>query len=151
MEPSNIHLTLKFLGDTEENMLPEIKEIIDSTAGNHDAIIVPITRLGAFPNFNRPRVIWVGSTADTEDVAMIAEEIDLGTEKSGWERENKRFTPHLTLGRVKTPGGLHELTDAAQTYRFEKIEINLDRIALYQSTLTPRGPIYKKLHEAKLR
>jgi len=147
---SNIHLTLKFLGDTDPKIIPRITDIIDSTAIKYQAQQVTIDRLGSFPNFDRPRVIWVGSSSDTGTLTSIAEHIDIGTATLGWEREEKKFKPHLTLGRIKNPTRLHELTDAAKTYRFETIEMLLDRIILYQSTLTPHGPIYKKLHETVL-
>ncbi|NOY87858.1 MAG: RNA 2',3'-cyclic phosphodiesterase [FCB group bacterium] len=150
VKPQNIHLTVKFLGDTEQKLVDDIIEHINSVIIQYQPIITNITHWGAFPNLRRPRVIWVGIEKNTETIIQLAEEIDTHISQLGWEKENKKFKAHFTLGRVRNNRGLERLTEYIQEYKFEEVNFVFDRIILFKSTLTPQGPIYEKLHEAKL-
>lgn len=149
VNPQNIHLTVKFLGDTEQKLVGDIIEHINSVITKYQPIPTNITHLGAFPNLRRPRVIWVGIEKNADTIIQLAKEIDTHISQLGWEKENKKFKAHFTLGRVRNNRGLEQLTEYLRGYEFEELNFVFDRIVLFKSTLTPKGPIYEKLHEAK--
>ncbi len=148
--PHNIHLTARFLGDTEESLVGRLSSLLDDTAAGHARVESVIDRLGAFPNLSRPRVIWAGLRGNTEDLGKIARQLELAVRRLRFKPEKRGFKAHLTLGRVKEPSGLSNLTDYMQDLRLEESPVTFDRITLFKSTLTPQGPIYDRLHEAML-
>ncbi len=150
VKPENIHMTLRFLGETDEKLLGDIKEVIDEVAGQHHRVETSISKLGGFPNLNRPRVIWVGMEKDIDHLAKVARQMELKIRTLGFEEESKPFKAHLTLARVRAPQGLNNLVGHLRDYRMEEIPVSFDRIILFKSTLTPQGPIYDRLHEAML-
>jgi 2'-5' RNA ligase len=107
VEPKNLHLTLKFLGDTPEEKLAGITAAIgDAVQGNAKLSLV-LSGCGAFPNLHRPRVIWAGCEG-IDVAAEMAKEIDRRMRKFGFKKEKRRFAAHLTVGLVKstlTPTG----------------------------------------------
>ena len=149
--PSNIHLTLKFLGEADEQLLPDLRLIIDETAKKHKAVESGLSGLGAFPNLNRARVYWVGLAGGKEQLASIARDLENKVYKLGFEKENRPFKSHLTLGRVKTPQGLQKHNDVVIATKVSQILFKFDRIILFKSTLTPGGPIHDFLHEAVMK
>jgi 2'-5' RNA ligase len=149
--PSNIHLTLKFLGDTDEKLIPRIKTIMDEIALKHPSVSSGLSELGAFPDFRRPRVYWVGLERGTNELGNIAREFENSLHSLGFEKENRPFKSHLTLGRVKAPTGLEKLSDIVKTIKVEKKPFVFERIILFKSTLTPRGSVYENLHESKFK
>ncbi|RKX27261.1 MAG: RNA 2',3'-cyclic phosphodiesterase [Candidatus Zixiibacteriota bacterium] len=146
----NIHLTAKFLGDTDENLVTKISGEIDRIASTFAPIDCAIDTLGGFPNLRRPRVIWAGISGDTETAVKIAKQIDLAMRKLRFEKEKRPFKAHLTLGRVRQGSRLDRLADFMEQYRLDPIPLRLDRLTLFKSTLTPKGAIYDRLHEAVL-
>ncbi|MEA2030455.1 MAG: RNA 2',3'-cyclic phosphodiesterase [candidate division Zixibacteria bacterium] len=152
VNPEIIHLTVRFLGDTDENVVGDLGDLLDKIASDYEPIETTIDSLGGFPNLKQPRVIWAG-LADgppVESCAELTEKVEQAVRYFGFLPDNKRFRPHLTLGRVKGSKGLSNLLDQIIDYRLDPIPLTLDRICLFKSTLTPRGPIYECLHEAKL-
>jgi len=149
--PKNIHLTLKFLGDTDEKLVPQISRAIEQTAEKYTAVDCSIDRLGAFPNLRRPRVFWAGLAGKVDTLAKIAGEIDSGMAEIGFEKETRPFKSHLTLGRVKDNFKIDELTEAVEKYNFTPEDIVFNKIVLFKSTLTRQGPIYERLFETGLK
>ncbi len=150
VKPENIHLTLRFLGETDESLVGKIKTEIDTVAAAHARVQTSISRLGGFPNLNRPRVIWVGIEHNLELLSKMARQMELRARTLRFDKESRAFKAHLTLGRVRQPQGLEGLTQALDKYVLEEIPVMFDRIVLFKSTLTPQGPIYDRLHEAAL-
>jgi 2'-5' RNA ligase len=148
--PKNIHLTVRFLGDTEDDLVPQLGGIIDETAKKFTPVQTQIDRLGAFPNLHRPNVIWVGLHDNTDILAELANDVEAGVRRLGIEPDPKTFKAHLTLGRVKDSRGLESLTGFVQSHQFAPIPLLFDRIVLFKSTLTPQGSIYERLHESVL-
>lgn len=148
VEPHNTHLTLRFLGDTQESVVPQLRQALDDLATNHARVHSRIDRLGVFPNLKRPNVIWVGLGEKLELLADMNRRIEEAVRALGFEPDNKSFKAHLTLGRVKDQRDLASLTAMLPDYRFTVIPVIFDQAVLYQSTLTPKGPIYERLHTA---
>lgn len=150
VEVQNLHLTLKFLGNTEEKHVGEIKEIIKSAVAGISPFDIRFEGAGAFPNLNYMNVVWVG-IKDSDILAKIAESIDMNTEILGYEREKRGFSPHLTIARVKDRKGkesLRKLIKEYEDYKFGEQTVN--SICLKKSVLTPNGPIYSTLEEISI-
>ena len=143
VEPKNMHLTLKFLGETQEDQLPDLKEAACETAC--EPFSLALTGNGAFPNLRSPRVFWIGVKDPEKRLTKLAEQLDYNLSQFGWEREKKRFSPHLTLGRVKDRSGLAEVCTAFEQAEFAPAEFKVDAFYLVESQLRPSGPIYTDL------
>jgi 2'-5' RNA ligase len=148
--PKNIHLTVRFLGDTEDDLVPELGRLIDETAAQFSPVHTQIDHMGAFPNLRRPNVIWVGLGDHIDVLAELANDIEAGVRQLGIKPDPKPFKAHLTLGRVKDSRNLGGLTNFIQDHQFAPVPLVLDRIVLFKSTLTPQGSIYDRLHERAL-
>lgn len=150
----NIHLTLKFLGDTPRSRLPEIAAALQAACASHAVFEISLEGRGCFPNFQRPRVIWVAVRDRGQALARLQADIERQVAPLGWPTEARGFSPHLTLGRV-TRGVSH--TAEAEIGRIvEKSvveQIGVQRVAgvsLIQSDLQPAGPIYTRLFHVSL-
>jgi len=146
----NLHLTLKFLGDTPEEQLNNINEKLVFLAKAHARFYLQVAQAGVFPNLKHPRVIWIGMR-DSEEVIRLQQDIDEAMAELGFERDDKQFTPHLTIGRVKSLKNQDALTQELATLKtvdFGKIEVN--NITLMKSILKPSGAEHLKLREISL-
>ena len=123
---------------------------INEASESYQPFQTTLNQLGAFPNLRRPRVIWIGGSELQESAARLANDIDHRMTKLSFEPENRPFKPHLTLGRVRQGRRVDELTDYLKTFELRPIPLALDRVVLFQSTLTPQGAIYKPLHTSIL-
>ena len=148
VKPENIHLTIKFLGETDDSLVEPISEIIDETSREIKILNFRLSKLGGFPNLIRPRALWAGLDGDHAELERLAGSLDQLVHKLGYARETRKFRPHLTLGRVKKPQSLPQLARFIENYKIEAMPFQIDRLTLFKSTLTPRGPIYERLHEA---
>ncbi|MEE9442745.1 MAG: RNA 2',3'-cyclic phosphodiesterase [candidate division Zixibacteria bacterium] len=149
VEPKNMHLTLKFLGDTEEEIVEGVAGAVIRALTGRRVFEVKLSECGGFPNLKNPRVIWAG--IDGADPAVeMAMAINNELAKIGIEKDKKRLSPHLTLGRIKRRSDLSRLSNYLRNLYFDSEAVILDRAALIKSTLTPRGPIYENLREFKL-
>ena len=152
VETDNIHLTLKFLGDITEENCGKIRSILDEIGRSVKPFEMSVKDIGAFPNIDYPRIIWVGLDKGTVESKILAEKIGKEVLKIGFQKEPRPFTPHLTIGRVRSPKNKEALKQKFTTHSLQlttKPQL-ISSIMLFQSTLTPKGPIYTKLHEAKL-
>lgn len=150
VEPENIHVTLKFLGDTDEEKIEEIQEIIKNSVKDIKAFSVKLKGSGVFPNKNYMKVIWVG-LENAEKLKEIAEKIDKKLEPLGFKTEKRGFSAHLTLARVKSSKNKEKLLKIIEKYQdIEFATIDVKSIKLKKSDLTPKGPIYKTLKEINL-
>ena len=142
----NIHLTLKFLGHIEENILPALNKIINDAASCLRPFDINIENIGAFPSLKKPRVIFVCAQDKESNLLKIFEMIDKGIEELGIMRESKKYVGHITLGRIKSRKNVPRLINALNSgvgYFFGQEKVN--HISLMQSKLTPKGPIYTRL------
>lgn len=150
VERRNMHLTLKFLGDTPEESAPAIIGGIEAATHDCSAFPVVIEGFGGFPNLRKPRVLWAGISG-AGPIIKLAENINTELAGIGIEKDRKRFSPHITLGRVKKPGDFSALANFFKNLNFSSESLILDRLALVKSTLTPSGPIYDNVQEFKLK
>jgi RNA 2',3'-cyclic 3'-phosphodiesterase len=146
----NIHLTVKFLSETDEKLVPRIKTAVNEVAAGYQPFESIMDRVGGFPNLKKPRVIWVGGSQPIEAAVRMAAEIDRRMHELGFEIETRPFKAHLTLGRVREGRSIGVLAAYLESFRLAPIPLRLDRLVLFKSTLTPKGSIYERLHEAKL-
>lgn len=157
VEPHNIHLTLKFLGEVNEEKAEEIKSILDGIAKETRPFELSIKDVGAFPTIEYPRVIWAGLDKGADESKMLAEKIDEGLSKTGFQKEARPFASHLTIGRVRSSTNKEALkekmnsllTPTTRPTNQDSPSQPISSVILFKSTLTPKGSIYTKLHEAK--
>jgi 2'-5' RNA ligase len=151
VRPGNIHLTLKFLGDVERSELEPIGEAMKEAAAGLQPFALYAMGLGAFPGIRRPRVLWCGIGGDLEPLQQLYGRLEKALSALGVKPEGRSFKGHLTLGRVKGRINPEELVDAAARYgRTASEKFVVDGFHLYQSRLTPEGPVYSKLCRAAL-
>lgn len=152
--PANIHLTLRFLGDTDPAAVPELIGRLRQSATGMTAPELSLCGLGTFPARREPRVIWAGLSGDLErleELHRIAESAALAL---GWPAERRPFRPHLTLGRLRdraSDGARRAVRDAVAAAVIPPASLwRPDAMRLYRSVLTPHGPIYTSLGEVKI-
>lgn len=140
-----MHVTLKFLGDVREEMVPKVIDLMKSAINDLKQFEVAIGATGAFPSMHSPRVLWVG-LREGGRMGEIAGRIDKGLSGLGFEREKRAFTPHVTVARVKDVHGIEKAVSVIREY--EKVQFGsfiVKEIRLKKSTLTPTGSIYEDL------
>lgn len=153
VSPKNLHLTIKFLGEVKEKDLDTLIECIEPILSDFRSFNLALEHTGFFPSLKNPRVIWIGSDGGADNLLDIFQELEHCLENIGIDRETRTFSPHLTIGRVKRNHNKHS---AQNNYNvdipeFEPFSFQVNSIALIKSTLTPKGPIYEKLFEGKLK
>jgi RNA 2',3'-cyclic 3'-phosphodiesterase len=139
---SSIHLTLKFLGEIDPKMLPNLAEALTASVKLEPSLSLCLRGLGGFPNLRNPRVIWCGIEGDTEQLARLQEKVENACCDLGFEREERPFRPHLTIARVNGKRNLQELLDYIKIGSALECDFSADHINIYRSTLTPRGAVY---------
>ncbi len=154
VEPKNIHLTLKFLGEIDDDKLGKITKIIQDATSEKSKFQVRISSLGAFPKIEFPRVIWVGVDSGDKETKQIAKELEEKIARIGIPKEERAFSCHITIGRLKTPLNREKLVQALKDKTElggKNLEFEVNKITLFKSTLTPKGPIYEALKETSLK
>ncbi|MGH7429210.1 MAG: RNA 2',3'-cyclic phosphodiesterase, partial [Candidatus Methylomirabilaceae bacterium] len=147
VRPENLHLTLKFLGEVEETALGAVADAIGSVATGPGPFRLVFAGLGAFPQPRTARVVWVGVGEGAEGLAELHARLEAALEPLGFRREERPFTSHLTVGRVRGPGRREQLAAAVTSMAAEPLgEMLLDRIDLMRSELRPEGARYSVLH-----
>jgi RNA 2',3'-cyclic 3'-phosphodiesterase len=152
VDPAGMHLTLQFLGETEERRADRVREGIATAIRGLRAPQLGLSGVGGFPNLRRPRVLWVGLREEGQALAHLHAAVEAATEALGWERERRPFQPHLTLGRSKEPPGGRTAELAPELARALQDAGNLGgavqsqpRLALVRSHLGPGGARYEDL------
>lgn len=141
-----MHLTFKFLGNVDEGKIDEFEKALQATTKNTGAIRLEIKSLGAFPKTTMARVLWVGVSGELEKLQDLANKIEATMNKFGFERENRDFVPHITLGRIKFPKRNRKLEEKIQALSEQKFgEFEIKGIVIFKSELHPQGAIYTEL------
>ena len=146
VEKENLHITLKFLGETPEEKLPEIKKMLENLLADKKKFNISLGRIGAFPDTAHPRVIWLGVSEGSRNVGEIAKGIDAQLHAMGFCEEKRAFSSHITLGRVRGSKHLKNLTDKIEALNHSTDETAgrfvVNHISIMESKLSPRGPEY---------
>lgn len=148
-KPGNIHLTLKFLGEVEQERIPAVGQALVGALNGFGPFRCGVKTLGVFPNFKRPRVLWVGVENETGEVIELAKKIEEALIHLGFSKENRKFTPHLTLGRVKAQLSGQFIQKYKQT-TFDGGPVPVSEVVLIKSDLKPGGAVYTPLQRISL-
>lgn len=146
VKPENIHLTLRFLGNTAVERIGPVLAVMESAAAGVAPFFLQTGDFGAFPTESRSRVVWLGFTGARE-IARLYDDIERGLVQIGFDPEEKPFSPHITFARLKKPArvDLERVAGVSTGHRFK-----IEQITLFSSTLTSSGPIYDVVGEAEL-
>ncbi len=157
-QPNSFHLTIRFLGNTDKQLLDPMREAMAIVRRSHPTIQIPLDRLQAFPNLQKPRVLWVGPSEQwrtseaARQLTALHREIEACCHSLGFAPDDKLFNPHLTLARIKA--GEREVGQwLAQSGVCERPlslgEVRIGPLVLVKSSLRPTGPVYTKLWEVE--
>ena len=151
INPSNIHITLAFLGNIEEDRISVVKTLLKEICAESAEFSFVLRGTGVFKNFREPRVIWMG-TGESGKLISLGNRIISGLKSTGFEIEERPFNPHITLGRIKFLKETANLKSALEEFQESHIqEVNLNEVILYESILNPEGPVYKALSRFSLK
>lgn len=152
--PHNLHLTLKFLGDVSSTNIQFLTQMLTREAAQHAGFTLQIGGLGSFPNSRRPRVIWVGIQAPAE-LEALQRGIESAAARLGYSAEERPFSPHLTIGRVRQnptaaeQSNLHAALEAVHIGQIGRTDVT--EVHLIKSELQPGGSVYTRLFSAQLK
>ena len=149
--PENLHLTLKFLGDTEPSLVPLVVDELAEFCEPLFPFEVECRGVGAFPNLEDPRVLWVGlDEQGAEVLRLLQRALEEGLERLGVPRERRDYRPHITLGRLKGRRAvdLHEVVEPFRELSFGKSFLR--EVVLFESHLDHRGPRYEVVERLEL-
>jgi len=156
VKPENIHITLKFLGDINPEMIQSIESCLEQTCKKNNPIQLLSKGIGVFPGLKRPRVLWAGIDGDTDILKKLQQSLDDLLSTTGIAKEKRPFKGHLTIGRFKGERFKGQ-TDSKKLIavirefsEFETKPFTADKIILFKSELKPDGAAYSKLATAPL-
>lgn len=144
----NMHLTLKFIGNIAASHLDFLKQMLTQSVNSQRQFDLQVGGIGSFPNLKRPRVLWVGIHAPA-DLTSLQKNVEAGAVRLGYEKEERAFSPHLTLGRVRqnvSAADLQRIRSALENTQIGRIgTATIEAVHLYKSDLHADGSIYTKL------
>ena len=153
VQPESLHITLLFLGEVDERDLLPVCRAVGTACTAHDAFVLGVEGVGCFPNMRRPRTVWAGVGAGAAEMVKLHEALEAPLLDLGcYRREERKYTPHLTLGRVKGDGPTDRLAQALMKQAlWHGGESEVREVLVMSSQLMPEGPVYSVLSTAKLR
>lgn len=151
-QAEKIHITMKFLADTETETLDAMASALEDAVVAMQAdgglpatgIEGVIDAVGGFPNLRRPRIVWLGFSRPPEAVAMLQRVVEEACAAFGAEREERAFTPHFTIGRVRRDADTAGLEKGLQACSFHPSPVRFTRLCIMESTLAPTGAMHKE-------
>jgi 2'-5' RNA ligase len=152
VEPENLHVTLLFLGEVDARDVPAVCRAVSDGCRDHAAFPLSVETVGCFPNSRRPRILWAGVGQGTQEVCTLHDSLeppllDLGC----YRKEERHYTPHITLGRVKSDRPTDKLALAlSRQAGWKGGEITVHEVLVMSSELTPKGPVYTVMGRGKL-
>lgn len=149
--PEGIHLTLKFLGEVDEAKTASITDALAGACRGRGPLRLEIAGAGAFPNVKAPRVLWLGLSGDNEKLAALQAAVEDAMANLGFEREDRKFSPHLTLARVKFLKPRDNWPAMIESVRDVKLgSIEADQVSLMKSELRREGAVYTEVGRIEL-
>jgi 2'-5' RNA ligase len=150
----NLHYTIRFLGDLGEDGARRAAEAAVAAAAEHRSFEARLGTLGAFPNPRKARVLWAGLTEGAAPLEALARAVEAALRRKGFDRADRPFAAHLTLGRVREHGAdwTEALVEAAVGFAAEgeTARFRVDRVLVVHSRLSPKGSIYTPRAAARL-
>ncbi|MEW6040493.1 MAG: RNA 2',3'-cyclic phosphodiesterase [Elusimicrobiota bacterium] len=157
VEKENLHITMKFLGEQPDEKLIKIKEALKLAASNSQRCKIKIENIGTFPGSKNIRVIWLGVTAEIDKLKLLAQNVDESLSKINFEKEKREFSPHLTIGRVRSNKNISKLSDTIELLQKDELlnkntnSVDVNELVLFQSKLSPHGPEYSVIERFHLK
>jgi 2'-5' RNA ligase len=155
VSPSNIHLTLKFLGEIDDKTRDGVCACLVEIAANTTLFTIKLGGLAAFPRMQSPRIIWIELSQGHDQTKSIVDQLENNLEKYGIDRETKPFSSHITIGRVRSAKNKEDLirciSESESSMTGNIGEFQAGKITLFKSTLLPHGPIYEIIQETNLK
>ncbi len=150
VEPKLIHLTIKFLGEIEDTRADQIAQTLESVCGGHKGFDIEFSTVGSFGR--PPKVIWLGTKKVTAQLEKLAQDIEQAFENLGFEKEQRPFSPHLTIARVKERRPDTQLIEVIGGFgKIDAQSVKADSVCFYKSQLTSAGPVYTLLKKINLK
>jgi 2'-5' RNA ligase len=153
VDPNSIHLTLQFLGNIDISSTGQITKEIEGAACGISPFFLEVKDLGVFPNLRRVQVVWVGLSGEIDKIVQLQQHLESNLEHLGFIPEKRRFTPHLTLARLRDQAKPEERQKFGQLIAstgFKSDSFKVDTISLMRSQLTSQGAVYSQLNAVQL-
>ncbi len=151
VELENVHLTLKFLGEIKDQQVLQACDITEQVAARHTGFDIDIEKVGCFGG-RTARVVWVGTGQGSDKLADLQKDLDQHLAQAGFAEDNRAFSAHLTLCRIKNAAAGKRLARLAELHKdFKAGSVAADSLCVYQSQLTPKGPVYTLIGKYNLR
>jgi len=151
VNPENIHLTLKFLGEIKDEQVVDVCNITKDVASGHESFELHIESVGHFGG-RSAKVLWVGTGQNIDKLLQLQQDLERHLDLAGWPREARKFSGHLTLCRIRNARAGIKLAQLARDYKDFKLgTMPADSVSVYQSQLTPQGPVYTVLGKYELK
>jgi len=148
VEVDNLHVTIRFLGDVSQGSVDKICGIMDEI--KFQSFDVELREVGVFPSMTRVNVVWVGIERGNLELLRIFNQLEQKLEGIGFKPDGRGFSPHITVARVRSGRKIKDLADAVSNMKNMGFGVfNVNSVKLKKSDLTPKGPIYSTLHEAR--
>ncbi len=142
VEPQNIHITLKFFGETSDEKIDDICEVFDVIAQRHPAFTLQMQNVGIFGSSYNPRVVWFGMKESSE-IEKLANDVLKSVEEVGFPRDRQNFRPHLTVGRIKVIQDKRYFQQVINKFKNTFLQtIPVNSFLLIESKLRPQGSVY---------
>ncbi|NHJ40655.1 MAG: RNA 2',3'-cyclic phosphodiesterase [Asgard group archaeon] len=146
--PENLHLTMKFLGNIDENIIPDLEEVTKKISFKNFEI--ELNGMGCLPSYSYINAIYMGVTKGFDHLEFISKELNGLSDRFNFKKETRPFTAHLTIGRLKKVGNKEQLVNIIKNYEKQKFgTVSINNFNLKKSELTPKGPVYTTLFEVK--
>lgn len=146
VKPENWHITLYFLGDTPDEKVDLLKQLINQTFGECSAFPAKLEGVGVFPNRRDPNVLWLGLNS-LQNIISAHQELGELLQQNGFSFDQKPLKPHLTIARMKFLANKAIIDTLVKDYGQTVFDmVNINKVVLFESVLTPQGPIYKALY-----
>jgi len=147
--PENIHLTLKFLGDVKQHLIPRLSAAADRASEQFAEFQIDIAGAGAFPKQSQPRVLWIGVDDPNRKLASLQGQFEKECAQEGFAKEERAFRPHLTLARIRNPEGSRTLAEAHQQLGFAAQTFLATELVIFRSELSSQGSKYTAISRHK--
>ena len=148
--PEKLHITLKFLGAVDDVLFDKLKKIISNVASHYESFHLKLSNPGVFPSPSKPRILWLGLEDSSNVCSSIYRELETACVELGFKSDERKFKPHLTVGRMREPEKARVFAREHLEREIEPVEFKVSDLVIYQSDLKPTGSVYSVAYTAKL-